>query len=84
MKYMRMVALTANIAFIQTSEFENRGFKQDKISWAAFNDFMKEEFPQYWVEYESTNKKEEAAEYFYHYGETDEMKRKGIAYVFAK
>ena len=82
MKYMRIVAVNWKDIFVQTSDNRRRDYKQVTMSHEEFEEFMKANFASYWNEYESSGSKDSAAEYFYTYGETEEMKRKGIAYIY--
>ena len=83
MKFMRIVALGKQV-FIQTSNHKNRDYKQSIMTPDEFAAFMQEHFPIHWKEYEINGQGQTAAEFFYNFGETPEMKRKGEAFVFVK
>ena len=94
MKFMKIVAIGAYV-FVQTSNYRNRDYTQTIMKIDEFEKFMQEQFPKYWDEYmwdEYLNYynnvdrqfKKTAPEYFYHYGETEEMRRKGEAYIYTK
>ena len=78
---MRIVAISAHAVFIQ----ENNGneWEQTKMRIDLFESYMEKNFPKYYNEFLNTDTSDDcAAEFFYHYGETPEMKRKGIAYIY--
>ena len=77
---MRIVGLAGDFTTIQRRV--NREWKQTTIDVIEFERMMKEEFAEYWDEYEKANTYESAPEWFYHYGETLEMIRKGNAYIY--
>ena len=71
---MRIVGMTGSKFFIQT--LYNGTWIQEKITFAEFAEFMKEHFP---AVFEQLGDNWDA---YYNYGETEEMRRKGEAYIF--
>ena len=78
---MRISAMGTHVIFVQTSTRPNE-WTQKQFRHDCFETYMETEFPEYWAEYLKAETDQSAAEFFYHYGETPEMIRKGIAYVF--
>lgn len=80
---MRIVGLGAHAVIFQ--ENTGNGWKQKQLRTDCFEDYMEEQFPEYWAKFLSdTNGDFSAAEFFYHYGETPEMIRSGEAFIFEK
>lgn len=78
---MRIVAISAHAVFIQ--ENNGNGWEQTKMRINLFENYMEENFPKHYNEFLNTDTSDDsAAEFFYHYGETPEMKRRGIAYIY--
>ena len=77
---MRIVALTDSEVWVQS--LLNGKWEQLKISYRAFEVMMQISFPQYVEDYALRNNGETMVDFFYHYGETEEMRRKGIEYIF--
>lgn len=90
MKYMRVVAYGGNSVFVQTSNQRNRDYEQTIMTLNEFEEFVKENFPKEWEEYLEYNKnvdwqfQKALHEFFYRYGETEEMRRKGESFVFER
>ena len=80
MMNIRLVGLNPNSIFVQTGS--GRNWKQVVMSFENFEDFIKSNRPDQYKEYKESNSDKAAAVWFYHYGETEEMKRKGVAYEF--
>lgn len=79
---MRIVAVNSHAIFIQ--ENNGVGWKQTQMRSDLFEGYMEKNFPAYYNEFLNADTSDEAAtEFFYHYGETPEMRRKGIAYIYA-
>ena len=77
---MRIVGMGIKKVFVQimkTNEWE-----QKHINKNEFKNLMRNEFPKYMAAYEESNTNCDIADFFYHYGETDAMIRKGEAYIF--
>lgn len=77
---MRIVGINTTHIFIQT--LTNNEWKQDIMNEEEFKSFMYNTFPIYMTEYEKDNTDRKVMDFFYNYGETEEMKRKGEAYIF--
>ena len=77
---MRIVALSDNEIWIQG--FLNNRWEQLRISHRAFEVMMQISFPRYVEEYAMFGNGIPMVDYFYHYGETEEMRRKGDEYIF--
>lgn len=88
MKYLRIVALGWMIT-VQTSD-NGRDWKQTPMCVDEFETLMKEHFPKEYSEYQNHLataewwQRSDIGFFFYHYGETEEMKRHGDAYIFEK
>ena len=76
---MRIVGMGAKV-FVQI--MKNNRWEQSHINRDEFEDLIRNEFPRYMAEYEKNNTNCDVADFFYHYGETDAMLRKGEAYIF--
>lgn len=76
---MRIVGLGAKV-FIQTMKGNN--WEPNNIDRNEFENLMRNEFPSYVTEYEKDNINCDMADFFYHYGETSAMIKKGEAYIF--
>lgn len=77
---MKIVGINTTYIFIQT--LMNNEWKQNKMNEEEFKSFMYNTFPIYMKEYEKDNTNTKVMNFFYNYGETEEMKRKGEAYIF--
>ena len=77
---MRIVGMGVKKIFIQI--MKNNEWEQKHINKNEFENLMRNEFPKYMAEYEENNTNGDIADFFYHYGETDAMLRKGEAYIF--
>ena len=77
---MRIVGMGVKKVFVQI--MKNNSWEQDNIDRNEFENLMRNEFPKYVAEYEKNNINCDMADFFYHYGETDAMLRKGKAYIF--
>lgn len=77
---MRIVAIDSGRVWVQ-GKVDNE-WKQVIISRKAFETMMQISFPQYVEEYVLSHSDEDMADFFYHYGETHAMKRRGEAYIF--
>ncbi len=73
--------------FVQTRTIGD--WEQASMSEYEFSIFMQNKFPKYYEEYQKHTPKEgepdelPAFVFFYNYGETEENKRKGEAFVFS-
>lgn len=86
MKEMRIVGIsdTHCCVWIQTREYRG-DWEQRTVGYAEFDLFMADYFPTEYKKFLKERKPEEfAAKFFYNYGETDEMRRKGEAHVFTR
>lgn len=85
---MRIVGLSELLdnVTVQLRWTGRRGWSQPKFTLSSFSRFMKIYFPKYYNYYliamEQQDYKEECAVWFYHFGETHDMRVKGIPYVF--
>ena len=77
---MRIVGMGVKKVFVQI--MKNNKWEQSHINRNEFEDLMINDFPKYVAEYEENNTNCDMADFFYHYGETDAMLRKGEAYIF--
>ena len=76
---MRIVGMNEKV-FIQI--MKNNKWEHNCIDRSEFENLMRNEFSNYVAEYEKSNANCDMANFFYHYGETDVMRRKGEAYIF--
>lgn len=81
MKYMRIVGLGAHQVIYQESK-NGRTWEQKTLRTDCFEDYLEREFNKYWPDFLNCTQDVSAAEFFYHYGETADMRRKGEAYIF--
>jgi hypothetical protein len=82
MANMRIVGMNAVSMFIQK---EVKGeWVQEVLSNCAFEEMMQKEYTPYWEEYIRSGKTKSAESYFYHYGEDEDMKYRGEAYIYGK
>ena len=77
---MRIVGMGIKKVFIQI--MKNNRWEQRHINRNEFENLMRNEFPKYVAEYEKNNTNCDITDFFYHYGETDAMLKKGEAYIF--
>lgn len=77
---MRIVGMNTTHVFIQT--LINNEWKLNIMNEKEFKSFMYNMFPTYMAEYEKDTINTKATDFFYHYGETEDMRRKGEAYIF--
>ena len=78
---MRIVGLT-NYKAVFIQKRENRTeWKQYKLNYVEFENLMKNEHPVLYKKYLNSGF-DDIGQYFWNYGETEEMKRKGVAYIF--
>ena len=77
---MRIVGIGLTKVFIQI--MKNNNWEQSHINRNEFENLMRNEFSKYVAEYEENNTNCDMADFFYHYGETDAMLKKGEAYIF--
>lgn len=77
---MRIVGLNTSDICIQKRI--RREWKQETITYAQFDSLMQMEFPEYYREYRESKTDKPAARWFWNYGETEEMKQKGEAFIF--
>lgn len=77
---IRLVGLNSANVFVQTGS--GRNWEQVVMSFKDFEKFISSNRPEQYKEYKNSNSDDAAAVWFYNYGETEEMKRKGIAYEF--
>ena len=78
---MRIVANTpGKNVFIQK---EIRGkWVQEIITVEEFVELMKNDYPKDWEVYEKNGMEREPDDFFYYYGCTEKMKRKGESFIF--
>lgn len=80
---MRIVGISNDWIVVQTQTGRRGDWEQVGMSWAEFDAWMWENFTPYFEEYLLKAEPEQsAAEFFYNYGETAAMRRKGDAYVY--
>ena len=77
---MRVVGMDAKKVFVQI--MKNNEWEQKHINKNEFENLMRNEFPKYMAEYEESSTTCDMVNFFYHYGETDAMLKKGEAYIF--
>ena len=77
---MRIVGMGVTKVFVQI--MKNNNWEQSHINRNEFENLMKNDFSKYVAEYEKNNANCDMVDFFYHYGETDTMLRKGEAYIF--
>lgn len=82
MTQMRIVGLNSNKVFVQKMVRKNAQWDQTAISYKEFTEMMKNEYPGYFKEYEQSGATVSAAEWFYNYGETEDMRRKGESFIY--
>lgn len=84
---MRIVALSSGTEtiIIQWKTMQSY-FTQETMSYKQFDKYMKVTFPKYYKYYEIAKEQQEeicnSADWFYNFGETMEMRRKGESYIF--
>lgn len=76
---MRIVGMNEKV-FIQI--MKNNKWEQSCIDRSEFENLMRNEFSNYVAKYEKSNASCDMANFFYNYGETEAMRRKGEAYIF--
>ena len=81
MKYMRIVGLGAHQVIFQESK-NGSNWEQKTLRTDIFDAYMEDNFPNYYGTFIHNEIDCSAAEFFYHYGETSEMRKKGIAYIY--
>ena len=80
MANMRIVGMNAQAMFIQK---EIKGeWIQEVISFTQFEDMMKTEYPRYWNKYTESNTDKSAEDFFYNYGEDENMESKGESFIY--
>ena len=77
---MRIVGMGVKKIFIQI--MKNNQWEQSHINRNEFENLMRNDFSKYVAEYEENNTNCDMADFFYYFGETDAMLRKGEAYIF--
>lgn len=77
--YMRIVAMNNKGFFIQEAEKMNT-WEQRNISFEEFIKYMKENFTKEYNEFVESEKS--VADFFYNYGCTEKMIKKGESYIF--
>ena len=81
-KEMRIVGWTpGNSVVIQ--ERKTGEWIQSTVTETEFNFIIRHNFPKYWKEWMSKERVQTSMDFFYHYGETPEMIRKGEAFIFS-
>lgn len=75
---MRIVGLGSNV-FVQRNK---HGWRQEIISREQFRIMMETEFPEYFEEYINSGSTKDAADWFYNYGETEEMRISGDSFIY--
>lgn len=78
---MRIVGLNGNRIFVQKMIRHNE-WMQKPMRFDDFRTMMKECYPGYYQEYLESGTDKKIQDYFWHYGETEEMRRNGDAYIF--
>lgn len=85
---MRIVGLceSTHSVTVQIKDKELGKWNQTVFPYNEFRNYMKHFFPKYYNYYEIAMEQqvnyEYAAEWFYNYGETLKMRRKGDSYIF--
>lgn len=79
---MRIVGINAAKIWVQKYNDKKQAWEQTIMSHEDFEKMMKNEYPVFYRKYENSESNKNAANFFYNYSETDEMKRKGEAFVF--
>ena len=77
---MRIVGMDAKKVFVQI--MKNNEWEQKHINKNEFENLMRNEFSKYMTEYEESSTNCDIIDFFYYYGETDAMLKKGEAYIF--
>lgn len=73
---MRLVAINGNCVWVQ---FKTRGeWTQEIMTHAQFALWLENHFP----ELAASCPCDDCAEYYYNFGETEQMRRKGVAHVY--
>lgn len=79
---MRIVAMNSNRILVQFFNPEKNAWKQKTHTFDEFDELMRTACPKEYDEYLKSGTTKSAADYFFHYGETPKMIRKGDAFVF--
>lgn len=78
---MRIVANTpGKNVFIQ--KYIHGKWEQEIITVEEFAELMKKDYPKDWKVYENSGMEREPDDFFYYYGCTEKMIRKGESYIF--
>ena len=78
---MRIVASNpGKNVFIQ--KYIRGEWKQEIITVEEFAELMKKDYPKDWEVYEKSGMEREPDDFFYYYGCTEKMIRKGESYIF--
>lgn len=81
---MRLVGISSNAIYVQTKT-ATHDWEQVTMNFMDFDTWMADNFPKDYAVYIRRREPEQyAAEFFYNYKETENMRRKGIAHVFSK
>lgn len=80
---MRIVGMCSNIdlIFIQTTT-DGKNWKQVKLKGKEFETFMIGHFKAYYALFVNMGAGSDIKNFFYHFGENEEMRAKGDAYEF--
>ena len=78
---MRIVGLSAKVVTVQI-RYGVEGWSQLGLTHSQFEEVMKNVFTDYYKDYEMSGQRKSCANFFYHYGETEMMLRKGIAFIY--
>lgn len=68
--------------FVQFNYEDGEGWRQLVMSENVFSVMMQKYFLDYYNEYRRSGGESSICNFFYHYGETEDMIRRGEAYVF--
>lgn len=83
---MRIVGLNKTTVFVQRKIkgdwSAHRGWEQAVMNDVEFDTMMSEEFPEYWKKYLEADTEKDAKSWFYDFGCTEKMKRKGESFIY--
>ena len=78
---MKIVAMNSKVVMVQIL-YGIEKWNEIHLSHNKFERVMKDVFTDYYKDYEMSGQRESCANFFYHYGETEMMQRKGIAFIY--
>lgn len=82
MQEMRIVGLVTGRETVMQVRTDGGPWKQTRMDYDTFTEYMRATFPADFREYEKKGRDKPAPEFFYNYGETAAMRRKGEAYIY--